>query len=113
MPGHQRTTAYVFSKGGGTIKASKPGEIVWSRVYVAKELRRYRRATVSLFKSAAALGTTPQRPIIAQFYGVSRDQFSPPQGQPSGSRRPSPEIADSLAVSAMLAEWNCCKLCGE
>jgi L-fucose isomerase-like protein len=72
-----------FPLGGGTIKGiSKPGEIVWSRIFVdgaklkadigrAKVLELPREETERRWNS-----TTPQWPIMhAVMYGVTRDQF--------------------------------------
>ncbi len=79
----ERQPAMYFPSGGGTLKGvSKPGEIVWSRVYVQND-----RLCMDLGR-AAAVGlppeetqrrweaTTPQWPIMhAVTYGITRDQF--------------------------------------
>ena len=72
-----------FRLGGGTLKGiSKPGEIVWSRIYVDDGRLRMdlgRAGVVELPKEETDRRwglTTPQWPIMhAVFYGVSRDQF--------------------------------------
>ena len=72
-----------FRLGGGTLKGvSKPGEIVWSRVYVeggALQADLGRATVVSLPKEETERRwrlTTPQWPIMhAVTYGVSRDQL--------------------------------------
>ena len=79
----ERQPPMYFRLGGGTIKGnSKPGEIVWSRIYVeggklhadvgrAKVVELPREETERRWRI-----TTPQWPIIhAVTYGVSRDQF--------------------------------------
>jgi hypothetical protein len=72
-----------FPNGGGTVKGvSKPGEIVWSRVFVedgklkadlgrAKVIELPKDETERRWKI-----TTPQWPMMhAVMYGVSRDQL--------------------------------------
>ena len=79
----ERQPAMYFDLGGGTIKGiSKPGEIVWSRVFVeAGELKMDlgRGGVVELPIEETQRRwdcTTPQWPIMhAVTYGVSRDQF--------------------------------------
>ncbi len=79
----ERQPGMYFRKGGGTLKGiSKPGEIVWSRVYVegpklkmdvgrAEAIALPREETDRRWRA-----TTPQWPIMhAVLYGVSRDQF--------------------------------------
>jgi hypothetical protein len=79
----ERQPPMYFRLGGGTIKGiSKPGEIVWSRIYVdsgklsadigrAKVIELPREETERRWRI-----TTPQWPIMhAITYGVSRDQF--------------------------------------
>jgi hypothetical protein len=79
----ERQPAMYFPKGGGSIKGvSKPGEIVWSRIFVEKGKLR---ADLGRGKAVALPAeenerrwreTTPQWPIMnAVLYGVSRDQF--------------------------------------
>jgi hypothetical protein len=72
-----------FRLGGGTLKGiSKPGEIIWSRVFVeAGALHAdLGRATVVALPRAETerrwQATTPQWPIMhAVLHGVSRDQM--------------------------------------
>ena len=72
-----------FRLGGGTLRGiAKPGEIVWSRIFVAdgglkmdlgrgKVVKLPRRETERRWQA-----TTPQWPIMhAVTYGVSRDQM--------------------------------------
>ncbi|MCA9102359.1 MAG: fucose isomerase [Planctomycetales bacterium] len=78
-----RQPPMYFRLGGGSLRGiSKPGEIVWSRVYVedgslAMDLGR--AGVVELPKKETQRrweATTPQWPIMhAVTYGVSRDQF--------------------------------------
>ncbi len=78
-----RQPAMYFPSGGGTIQGiSKPGEIVWSRIFVANNrlhLDIGRAGVVKLPASETArrlAATTPQWPIMhAVTYGVSRDQM--------------------------------------
>ena len=78
-----RQPAMYFPNGGGTIKGiSKPGEIVWSRIYVehAKlkmDLGRAEVVELPLQETERRWQeTTPQWPIMhAVTYGVSRDQM--------------------------------------
>jgi hypothetical protein len=122
----ERQPAMYFPKGGGTIKGeSKPGEIVWSRVYVAKGILHAdigRGTVVSLPAQEMQLrweSTTPQWPIMsAILHGVSRDQFMARHkaNHIQVAYAPSPEIADkALAVkAAMLAEMGIAvHICGE
>ena len=79
----ERQPPMYFRLGGGTLKGvSKPGEIVWSRVYVdAGELKMDlgRAGVVELPADETQRrwdATTPQWPIMhAVTYGVSRDQM--------------------------------------
>jgi hypothetical protein len=79
----ERQPAMYFPKGGGTLKGiSKPGEIVWSRVYVANGALHadLGRATVVELPAAETErrwgATTPQWPIMhAVLHGVTRDQM--------------------------------------
>lgn len=72
-----------FPNGGGTIQGvSKPGEIVWSRIFVANNKLHMdigRAGVVALPESETQRrleATTPQWPIMhAVTYGVSRDQM--------------------------------------
>ncbi|HOW69601.1 MAG TPA: fucose isomerase [Phycisphaerae bacterium] len=79
----ERQPGMFFRLGGGTLKGvSKPGEIVWSRVFVEDgrlKLDIGRGAVVKLPKAETERRwklTTPQWPVMhAVTYGVSRDQF--------------------------------------
>jgi hypothetical protein len=79
----ERQPAMYFPLGGGTIKGvSKPGEIVWSRVFVmdgALHVDLGRGTVVELPAAETARRwheTTPQWPIMhAVLHGVSRDQL--------------------------------------
>jgi hypothetical protein len=79
----ERQPPMYFPSGGGTLKGvSKPGEIVWSRVYVedARLCMDLGRAGVVDLPRDETLrrwqATTPQWPIMhAVTYGVSRDQL--------------------------------------
>jgi hypothetical protein len=79
----ERQPGMYFRKGGGTIKGvSKPGEIVWSRVYVDAGVLRADIGRAKVVELPAEeterrwQATTPQWPIMhAVLYGVTRDQF--------------------------------------
>ncbi len=79
----ERQPGMYFRLGGGTLKGvSKPGEIVWSRVYVEKgklKMDLGRGGVVELPAEETERRwreTTPQWPIMhAVTYGTSRDQF--------------------------------------
>ncbi len=79
----ERQPAMYFPRGGATIKGiSKPGEIVWSRIYVEHDALHMdigRGGAVRLPKEEAERrwqATTPQWPMMhAVLYGVTRDQF--------------------------------------
>ena len=78
-----RQPAMYFPKGGSTLRGiSKPGEIVWSRIYVQDEALHMdigRGGVVTLPREETERrwqATTPQWPIMhAVTYGVSRDQL--------------------------------------
>jgi hypothetical protein len=79
----ERQPAMYFRLGGGTLKGvSKPGEIVWSRIFVDDGRLRMdlgRAGVVALPAEETRRrweATTPQWPIMhAVTYGVSRDQM--------------------------------------
>ena len=79
----ERQPAMYFPNGGGTLKGiSKPGEIVWSRIYVENErlcMDLGRAGVVELPDEETNRrwqATTPQWPIMhAVTYGISRDQM--------------------------------------
>ncbi len=80
--GHRQPAMY-FPNGGSTLRGiSKPGEIVWSRIYVQDEALHMdigRGGVVALPREeteARWAATTPQWPIMHTVtYGVSRDQL--------------------------------------
>jgi hypothetical protein len=79
----ERQPPMYFPLGGSTIKGvSRPGEIVWSRIYVESDALHMdigRGGVVRLPTDQAErywLATTPQWPMMpAVLYGVTRDQF--------------------------------------
>lgn len=79
----ERQPPMFFPLGGGTIKGvSKPGEIVWSRVYVEDGVLNADLGLAKVVELPAEeterrwQATTPQWPIMhAVIYGVSRDQM--------------------------------------
>jgi hypothetical protein len=78
-----RQPGMYFPSGGSTVQGvSKPGEIVWSRIYVADDALNMdigRGGVVALPEAETQRrlnATTPQWPIMhAVTYGVSRDQL--------------------------------------
>ena len=79
----ERQPAMYFPNGGGTLKGiSKPGEIVWSRVFVEDDQLKMDLGRAAVVELPAAeterrwQATTSQWPIMhAVTYGVSRDQM--------------------------------------
>jgi len=79
----ERQPAMYFRLGGGTLKGiSKPGEIVWSRVFIEDGKLKIDLGRAGVVKLPAEETnrrwqlTTPQWPIMhAVTYGVSRDQM--------------------------------------
>jgi hypothetical protein len=79
----ERQPPMYFPNGGGTLKGvSKPGEIVWSRIYVESNRLKMdlgRAQVVSLPEAETQRrwqATTPQWPIMhGVTYGVTRDQM--------------------------------------
>ncbi|MBI1370103.1 MAG: fucose isomerase [Planctomycetes bacterium] len=79
----ERQPAMYFRLGGSTLKGiSRPGEIVWSRIYVADDalnmdIGRAKVIELPLTETQRRWdATTPQWPIMhAVTYGVSRDQM--------------------------------------
>ena len=79
----ERQPPMYFPKGGGTIKGeSKPGEIVWSRIYIQQGSLHVDigRGTVVALPAKEMdyrwKSTTPQWPIMsAILHGVNRDQL--------------------------------------
>ncbi|MBC7876268.1 MAG: fucose isomerase [Anaerolineales bacterium] len=122
----ERQPAMYFPKGGGTIKGeSKPGEIVWSRVYVqdnALHVDMGRGSVVTLSSEEMQFrwkSTTPQWPIMsAVLHGVSRDQLMARHkaNHIQVVYAPSSEMADKAlaAKAAMFAEMGIAvHLCGD
>jgi len=78
-----RQPPMYFQKGGGTIRGvSKPGEVVWSRIYtedarLKADLGRARVVELPTEETERRWrDTTPQWPIMhAQLLGVTRDQL--------------------------------------
>jgi len=122
----ERQPSMYFPKGGGSIKGeSKPGEIVWSRVYIqdgALHADIGRGTVVALPPEEMQLrwqSTTPQWPIMsAILHGVSRDQL---MGRHKANHiqvvyAPSAELADKALAAkvAMFAEMGIAvHLCGD
>jgi hypothetical protein len=79
----ERQPAMYFPNGGGTLKGiSKPGEIIWSRIFIEDDRLKMdlgRAGVVKLPDEETQRRwqlTTPAWPIMhAVIYGVSRDQF--------------------------------------
>jgi len=79
----ERQPPMYFRLGGGTLKGiSKPGEIIWSRIYIEKnclniDLGRAKVVELPMEETERRWqSTTPQWPIMhAVTYGVSRDQM--------------------------------------
>jgi hypothetical protein len=79
----ERQPAMYFRLGGGTLKGiSKPGEIVWSRIYIDDDELKMdlgRAGVVELPMEETQRrwdATTPQWPIMhAVTYGITRDQM--------------------------------------
>jgi len=79
----ERQPAMYFPNGGGTLKGiSKPGEIIWSRIYVEDGRLKMDIGRGKVVELPAAetqrrwQETTPQWPIMhAVTYGVSRDEM--------------------------------------
>ena len=121
----ERQPPMYFRLGGGTLKGvCRPGEIVWSRVFVEKGALNCdmgRASVVALPEEETARRwreTTPQWPIMhAVLHGVSRDQFMARHhaNHVNVAYAPTAEAAGrALAVkAAMLAELGIqVNLCG-
>ena len=122
----ERQPAMYFPKGGGTIKGeSKPGEIVWSRVYIQDgtlHVDMGRGSVVALSPNEMKFrweSTTPQWPIMsAILHGTSRDQLMARHkaNHIQVVYAPSAELADKALATkaAMFAEMGITvHLCGE
>lgn len=79
----ERQPAMYFRKGGGTVKGvSKPGELVWSRIFVDSGILKADIGRAKAIELPAEETdrrwqmTTPPWPIMhAVLYGITRDQF--------------------------------------
>jgi L-fucose isomerase-like protein len=112
----ERQPAMYFPLGGGSLKGiGKPGEIVWSRVFVEggalhTDLGRGTVVSLPLEETERRWQeTTPQWPIVhAIFHGVSQNQFMARHraNHVNVAYAPSPESADKALATkaAMLAE---------
>jgi hypothetical protein len=121
----ERQSVMYFPLGGGTLKGiGKPGEIVWSRVFVeggALHADLGRGTVVSLPAEETERRwkeTTTEWPIVnAVFHGVSRDQFMARHraNHVNIAYAPTGEIADKALATkaAMLVEMGVTvHLCG-
>jgi L-fucose isomerase, C-terminal domain len=110
-----RQPAMYFGKGGGTLKGiSKPGELVWSRVFVMDGSLHCdigRASVVELPETETKRRwelTTPEWPIMhAVLHGVSRDQLMARHkaNHIQVAYCPTPEDADkALAAKAAMLE---------
>lgn len=108
-----RQVPMYFPLGGGTIKGiSKPGEIVWSRVYIeaGKLHADIGRGTVVELPPEEIIflsqSTDPQWPMMhAKLHGISRDQLMARHkaNHIQVAYAPSPQLADkALAVKASM-----------
>jgi len=122
----ERQPSMYFPKGGGSIKGeSKPGEIVWSRIYIQDRALHAdigRGTVVALPPEEMQFrwkSTTPQWPIMsAILHGVSRDQLMARHkaNHIQVVYAPSAETANKAmaAKAAMLAEMGIAvHLCGD
>ena len=112
----ERQPPMYFRLGGGTLKGiSKPGHLVWSRIFVEKSKLHVDlgRATASELPTEETerrwKAVTPQWPIMhALLHGITRDQFMARHraNHLNVAYAPSAEIADrALAAKAvMMAE---------
>jgi hypothetical protein len=121
----ERQPAMYFPLGGGTLKGvSKPGEIVWSRIFIMDgglHADLGRGSVVTLPQEEVARrwqATTPQWPIMnAVLHGVSRDQLMARHkaNHINVAYAPTPQQADRAlwAKAAMLHEMGIAvHLCG-
>ena len=124
----ERQPPMYFPLGGGRIKGiSKPGEIVWSRIFVENgklNLDIGRGKAVGLPTSETHRRwaiTTPQWPIMnAVFYGVTRDQFMGRHRSnhiqvayaPNSEGAATALAAKAAAMQELGIEVNLCGACG-
>jgi len=109
----ERQPSMYFPLGGGTIKGvSKPGEIVWSRVFVKGgrlniDIGRGRSVKLPDAEVQRRWSvTTPQWPMMnAVLYGVTRDQFMArhKSNHIQVAYAPNQTLADSLLASKAAA----------
>jgi hypothetical protein len=111
----ERQPPMYFRLGGGTLKGiSKPGEIVWSRIFIADgklKMDLGRAGVVELPRSETQRRwnlTTPQWPIMhAVTYGITRDQMMARHKanhiQVAYAKSP-PDADRALMVKAAMAE---------
>jgi len=122
----ERQPAMYFPLGGGSLKGiCKPGEIVWSRIFVeggALHADLGRGTAVSLPAAETERRwreTTPQWPILhVVLHGVSQNQFMARHraNHVNVAYAPSPDMADKALATkaAMLAELGIAvHLCGQ
>jgi len=128
----ERQPAMYFKLGGGTIKGvSRPGEVVWSRIYVkgrAGEADSRLHMDIGRCKAISLPpeetqrrwdATTPQWPIMhAVLYGVTRDQMMARHQSNHIQVAYAPDAASAdraLAAKAVMAESMGIRvhLCGE
>jgi hypothetical protein len=112
----ERQPAMYFRLGGGTFKGvSKPGEVVWSRVFVEGDRLHCDIGRATAIDLPAAETTrrwneaTTQWPIMnAILHGVTRDQFMARHraNHVNVAYAPTPELADKAlaAKAAMMGE---------
>jgi len=109
----ERQPAMYFRLGGGTLKGvCKPGEVVWSRVYVEDGLLQVdlgRATAISLPEQETArrwAEVTPQWPVMhVLLHGVDQNQFMArhPSNHVNVAYAPTAEEADhALAVKATM-----------
>jgi len=99
----ERQPSMYFRLGGGTLKGiSKPGWVVWSRVYVADDKLKFDTGLAEIVELPASETqdrwnlTTPQWPIMhAVLQGIDRDQMM--------ARHPSNHIQVAYGPSKALA----------
>jgi hypothetical protein len=121
----ERQPPMYFRLGGGTLKGiSRPGQVVWSRVFIMDNMLHAdlgRATAVELPREETERrwnATTPQWPIMhAVLHGVNRDQMMARHkaNHVQVAYAPSPELADKAlaAKAAMLAEMGVAvHLCG-
>jgi L-fucose isomerase-like protein len=107
----ERQPPMYFPRGGATLKGiSRPGELVWSRIYVkdnALHMDIGRGGAVQLPDAETERrwqATTPQWPIMhAVLYGVTRDQFMAKHQANHIQVAYAPDVASAQKALAMKA----------